>query len=153
MPTDDSYSYGGVVVQPDSKIVVAGAVSIGGMALIRYTTTGALDPTFGFARGDVVSALGGAEDLVRQPDGKFVVAGVKVVSETTPSSWSPDSSVQVRWTARSTEGRDHRSRRGRPGSSGRSSAGRENRPRGHFGANLERIHGSRRLPRLLGTWA
>ena len=82
MPTDDSYSYGGVVVQPDSKIVVAGAVSIGGMALIRYTTTGALDPTFGFARGDVVSALGGAEDLVRQPDGKFVVAGVKGVSET-----------------------------------------------------------------------
>lgn len=68
-----------VVVQPDGKVVVAGFVFGGSnFALVRYTIGGSLDGTFG--TGGVVTAdfgaqFAGAQDLVRQPDGKLVAAG------------------------------------------------------------------------------
>ena len=82
-PTDDNGSYGGIVTLPDGKIVITGAVTLGYMALIRYTATGALDRSFGVARdGVATTSLGYAVDLVRQPDGKYVVVGGKATSET-----------------------------------------------------------------------
>jgi uncharacterized delta-60 repeat protein len=71
----------GVAIQQDGKIVVVGASDATGkddFALARYTTSGALDPTFGTG-GRVLTSIGtgfdGAETVAIQPDGKIVVAG------------------------------------------------------------------------------
>jgi uncharacterized delta-60 repeat protein len=63
-----------VVVQPDSKVVVAGFVGFD-LTLVRYTANGTLDLVTTAGRGY-------ATDLVRQPDGKLVAVGVRGVSET-----------------------------------------------------------------------
>jgi uncharacterized delta-60 repeat protein len=75
-----------VAIQPDGKLVVAGASDTHGMygelaqdfALVRYTADGRLDPTFGDG-GKVVtdfsSGVSYAEGVVIQPDGKIVAAG------------------------------------------------------------------------------
>lgn len=82
--------FGGIVAQPDGKVVVAGTV-IGktgtgcflkgrsDFLLLRYTTDGGLDRTFG-DRGRVRTDFGGADDdqafaVALQPDGKILVAG------------------------------------------------------------------------------
>jgi len=74
---------GGLVLQRDGKLVVAGArTNIKdhlGIALARYTSAGTLDPTFG-VRGkvepDLGSRSGAAESGVAlQADGKIVTAG------------------------------------------------------------------------------
>lgn len=73
-----------MTIQPDGKIVAAGqsvqsATGID-LALIRYQTDGTLDPSFGTG-GIVTTAVGGGtsgdftQAIVRQPDGKLVVAG------------------------------------------------------------------------------
>lgn len=64
-----------VAVQPDGKIVAAGA-SGPGFALVRYTSRGKLDTTFG-AAGRVLSGPGGAwaSSVAIQKDGKIVAAG------------------------------------------------------------------------------
>src|SRR5262249_53663986 len=66
-----------VAVQSDGKIVIAGA-SGGDFALVRYTTDGSLDTSFG-AGGTVLTDFGGGTDLARglvlQPDGKIVAVG------------------------------------------------------------------------------
>jgi uncharacterized delta-60 repeat protein len=71
-----------VAIQPgDQKIVVAG---LGGppfesdFALARYTTAGALDPTFSAPDGKLTTDFGGvsfADDVALQADGKILVAG------------------------------------------------------------------------------
>jgi len=64
-------------VQPDGKIVAAGASN--GFGIARYNPDGSLDSTFGnggFLRGTLL----GATDMVLQPDGKIVVTGSLVVS-------------------------------------------------------------------------
>jgi uncharacterized delta-60 repeat protein len=69
-----------VALQADGKVVVAGEfLGAGGydFLLLRYTTAGALDATFGTG-GIVVTDLGGddrADGLAVQPDGRIVVAG------------------------------------------------------------------------------
>jgi len=70
-----------VALQPDGKIVVAGFVYDGThyrFAVVRYTTAGALDTTWG-GNGKVVTNLGVGEDAAHavalQSDGKIVVAG------------------------------------------------------------------------------
>jgi uncharacterized delta-60 repeat protein len=75
-------SAGAVTLQPDGKIVVAGRTTSGSdyaFALVRYTSTGALDPSFGTG-GIVTTPFGegfaGARAIVLQPDGKLVVAGI-----------------------------------------------------------------------------
>ena len=78
-PSSDNGATGGVVVQPDGKVVVAGYAftSFGGMMLARYTAAGDFDPTF-----DLTTAPPGyAEALARQPDGKLVVVGTTAVSD------------------------------------------------------------------------
>ncbi len=68
-------------IQPDGKVVVAGYSSDGTyyyFAVVRYTSAGSLDTTFG-AGGGVVTAVGMYDDyaygVAIQPDGKIVVAG------------------------------------------------------------------------------
>ncbi|MET0914038.1 MAG: delta-60 repeat domain-containing protein [Acidimicrobiales bacterium] len=71
-----------VAIQPDGKIVAAG-FSNGGphsrIALARYTTAGALDPSFGGGDGKVstdhVTADEHAYDIELQDDGRIVVVG------------------------------------------------------------------------------
>ena len=66
-----------VVVQPDRRVVVAGFIEFD-LGLVRYNAGGRLDLTFG-SEGVARSSLGRfatAYDLVRQPDGKLVAAGV-----------------------------------------------------------------------------
>jgi uncharacterized delta-60 repeat protein len=71
----------GVVIQPDGKLVAAGAAGPGtsrDFALARYFPDGTLDPSFGTG-GKVTTDFFGftdsAQALVRQPDGKLVAAG------------------------------------------------------------------------------
>ena len=92
-PSPDNGAFG-VVVQPDGKVVVAGFVSGTSwptrLALVRYTVRGKLDSTFGsggVATTDVLPRSGAlAQDLVRQPDGKFVAAGITYSGE--PNEWA-----------------------------------------------------------------
>ena len=84
-PGDDNAAFA-VVVQPDGKVVVAGSVfeTRAELALVRYATDGSLDTTFGsagVATADYGGQQAGAQDLLRQPDGKLVAAGT-----TTPDS-------------------------------------------------------------------
>ena len=75
------------VLQPDGKLVVAGAAgeSVGtyDFALARYNPDGALDETFGVS-GKVSTALGPITDiayaLALQADGKIIAAGVNFTS-------------------------------------------------------------------------
>jgi len=76
---------GAVVVQPDGKLVAAGAASINGQAdfaLARYNGNGTLDSTFGH-NGRVTTDFGGiyegARSVALQGDGKIVVAGASVL--------------------------------------------------------------------------
>lgn len=71
-----------VAVQPDGKILVAGASDQGAsgydFALARYNADGTLDASFGHG-GRVTTTFGNGDDkahaLLLQPDGKIVVAG------------------------------------------------------------------------------
>ncbi|GDY23353.1 hypothetical protein LBMAG56_47000 [Verrucomicrobiota bacterium] len=76
--TDQGYS---VAVQSDGKIIVAGYTYNGSdynLALVRYTTAGALDPSFGTG-GKVTTPIGSSTDVgdsvAVQSDGKILVAG------------------------------------------------------------------------------
>src|SRR5262249_38320846 len=82
---------GGVVVQPDGKIVVAGnSNSHNSFELARYNTNGTLDATFGTG-GKVVTSFAQfpngleASTLLLQPDGKLIVVGDTV--GTAPYDW------------------------------------------------------------------
>jgi uncharacterized delta-60 repeat protein len=77
-PWNEAYS---VAIQTDGKLVVAGVSMITGdwdFALVRYTTNGALDNTFGTG-GKVTTPIGSDHDeaysVAIQTDGKLVVAG------------------------------------------------------------------------------
>ena len=71
-----------VMVQPDGRIVVAGSavMSVGrrDFVIARYTSTGALDPTFGTG-GFTTTPIGPSDDiayaLTRMPWGRYVAAG------------------------------------------------------------------------------
>lgn len=75
-PELDSGAWGGVIAQPDGKVVIGGNIGLNA-GLVRYTAGGALDRTFGIARNGVANASGGVSDLARQRDGKFVTAGIR----------------------------------------------------------------------------
>ncbi len=70
-----------VAVQPDGRILVGGARAIGDQGhalLLRYTTTGALDPTFGTG-GVVVGEPGAVYALALQSGGRIVAGGVTTI--------------------------------------------------------------------------
>jgi uncharacterized delta-60 repeat protein len=75
-----------VGIQADGKIVVAGwSTATGDMAVIRLTTLGALDPTFGGGDGEQDLIFGGSAQcyaLAIQADGKIVLAGLYVPGAT-----------------------------------------------------------------------
>ncbi len=72
---------GGVAIQPDGTIVVAGSTDNGSdddIAVLRYTASGTLDPTFG-SGGIVTTNISSGDDfagsIAIQGGGKIVVAG------------------------------------------------------------------------------
>lgn len=72
-----------IVLQPDGKLVVAGAASNSSaftdFGLVRYNIDGSLDPTFGTGgkvMTDFLSEFERAQALALQPDGKIVAAGL-----------------------------------------------------------------------------
>ena len=68
-----------VAIQPDGKIVVAGQTN-GDYALVRYSSNGILDNTFG-SSGKVITDFTSNDygnSLVLQPDGKIIVGGQSV---------------------------------------------------------------------------
>src|SRR5262245_15437749 len=76
---------GGIAVQPDGKLVAAGAASINwqlDFALARYNSDGTLDTSFG-NNGQVTTDFGGtyeaASSVALQWDGGIVVAGWSVL--------------------------------------------------------------------------
>ncbi|GAB4443838.1 MAG: hypothetical protein OHK0015_44450 [Chloroflexi bacterium OHK40] len=79
LPDTPSYA---MVVQPDGKLVLAGGANV--MVVARLTAQGQLDRGFGFngvqfiGAGVQAIALG----IAFQPDGKLLVAGTTVVSQT-----------------------------------------------------------------------
>ncbi|MBS1986496.1 hypothetical protein JST99_01000 [Candidatus Dependentiae bacterium] len=81
-----------LLLQPDGKIVAAGrSGGITQFVVVRYTTTGTLDGTFGTG-GIVTTTLGAATSgnaVTLQPDGKIVVGG---------QSGSPATFTVVRYT-------------------------------------------------------
>jgi uncharacterized delta-60 repeat protein len=75
MPNGSVRGARGVALQSDGRIVVAG-ISGDGLTLVRYTTSGVLDATFGGDGKVTVANNGvGAHGLVLQPDGRLVAAG------------------------------------------------------------------------------
>ncbi len=78
-----------VALQPDGKILVAGDYSLnqGDMVVVRLTTGGSLDPSFGTGGEQTVSfgasSLDVAQALAIQPDGKIVLAGEHRTDTTT----------------------------------------------------------------------
>lgn len=93
---DNSFGVGGIVqtqvspgaeqssslrIQPDGKLIAGGYCDFNGtfgFVMVRYTSSGVLDNTFGVA-GIVYTPIGTASsfinDLVIQPDGKILAAG------------------------------------------------------------------------------
>ncbi len=61
----------GVAVQPDGRIVVAGAGGAGDFAMVRYRPDGTLDPSFGNL-AVVTRDRGTSLDLAIQPNGKIL---------------------------------------------------------------------------------
>jgi uncharacterized delta-60 repeat protein len=67
-----------LVLQPDGKVIAAGAVNNFGFGLARYNTDGSLDPSFGIG-GKVTTpstSFAGALAAALQPNGKIVIAGI-----------------------------------------------------------------------------
>ena len=98
-----------LALQPDGKIIVAGVstgVSVGpgrGFALARYNPDGSLDATFGTG-GKVITNFGGAvaigfaESVALQPDGKIVVTGPSFFGNTSDfalARYNPDGSLDA----------------------------------------------------------
>ncbi len=80
-PLGTGNDYGNALaIQPDGKIILAGGSLNANFdfGLVRYNANGTLDGSFG-AGGKVMTDLRGAEDwgaaVLRQPDGKIIVAG------------------------------------------------------------------------------
>lgn len=71
-----------VILQPDGKILVAGTADTytdWDFVLVRYTSSGVLDTTFG-SNGKVITNLGNRDQgnaIALQPDGKILVAGYR----------------------------------------------------------------------------
>ncbi len=97
-------SAGGLVIQPDDRLVVAGgALGMAGkcsvFALARYGPGGSLDPTFD-KNGKVTEKrfCGNLNDVVLQPDGKILAAGaVNTFSNTdlAVARYNPDGSLDA----------------------------------------------------------
>ncbi len=73
---------GGVAIQPDGKIIVAGGSGTD-FGLARYNSDGSLDPGFGTGgtvTTDFAAGTDGARAVAIQPDGKIVATGAAFVA-------------------------------------------------------------------------
>src|SRR4051812_12629800 len=75
-------AFRGVALQPDGKILVAGAANVSGnwqVVVARLNADGTMDTSFGGGDGIVFTDISPVDDngnaLALQPDGKIVVAG------------------------------------------------------------------------------
>jgi uncharacterized delta-60 repeat protein len=105
-PVLNRFDYGrAVVIQPDGKIIVAGAAqpTAGNQfALVRYNPDGTLDTSFD-TDGKVTTsftgtALDGAKSLALQADGKIVAAGTIITGGATDfalARYNPDGSLDT----------------------------------------------------------
>jgi uncharacterized delta-60 repeat protein len=90
-----------LVIQPDGAIVFARQSWNGSdtdLALARFLTTGALDPTFGAGTGAVTVNLAGTqrgESVTMQPDGKLVVAGSGAPNDSLVARFQPDGTLDT----------------------------------------------------------
>ena len=86
-----------VTIQPDGRIVAAGAAATGtaasvlfDFALARYNSNGTLDPTFG-SGGKLTTDFSGAQDFVNsiilQPDGRIIAAGQATINGLTDGAF------------------------------------------------------------------
>ncbi len=85
----------GVVIQPDGRIVAAGHTGFNfesDFALVRYNADGSLDTTFGTGGKVTTNFYGnsddGGTDIVRQTDGRLVVAGGTNTNFTNPGQYN-----------------------------------------------------------------
>jgi uncharacterized delta-60 repeat protein len=101
--TSDTGGIGGLAVQPDGKIVVAGTSNDLRILLARYLPNGSLDPSFGNG-GQVETQVGAwafAQSVALQSDGKIVVAGGSyqgddtVLEEFTLARYNPNGSLDT----------------------------------------------------------
>ena len=80
----------GVQIQPDSKILVSAWNGSGCNAtVLRYSSTGALDGTFGsggIAQAPIAGRSVQAQDLALTPDGRVVVVGISKVGGSTDTT-------------------------------------------------------------------
>jgi uncharacterized delta-60 repeat protein len=92
---------GGVTLQSDGSIVVAGSVGSGASqqaALARFTSAGVVDTTFGVGGTAMINGLTGANDVLVDPNtaGEFDVAGSYTTgSGSTATSWAAVARVQA----------------------------------------------------------
>jgi uncharacterized delta-60 repeat protein len=87
-PDGESFA-GGVVIQPDGRIIAAGSAGgfAGVMALARYSSDGSLDSGFG-SGGLVTTTIGSgahAADVALQSDGRIVAGGTAIPPRTFPT--------------------------------------------------------------------
>ncbi len=85
---------GGLTLQPDGKILVAGSTYNGtdhDFALVRYNPGGSLDASFG-TNGKLITGLGSSDEealaIAIQPDGNIVAAGYTTFNENTGETQS-----------------------------------------------------------------
>ena len=76
--SNNGINIGNIIVQPDNKIVQVGGKSGNEFTVIRYTSNGSIDNSFG-QNGKAIASVGGyvySQYGALQNDGKIVVAGV-----------------------------------------------------------------------------
>ena len=78
-----------IAMQSDGKIVVVGSSASSGFGVLRFTTEGELDQSFGLhgVVSTTFTSIGGdfATAVVMQPDGKIVVGGRTLLASNDPS--------------------------------------------------------------------
>jgi uncharacterized delta-60 repeat protein len=73
----------GIALQSDNKILAVGVATVSVVehpVFVRYDSNGILDSTFGTGGFIITPIIGRAMELVIQPDGKFLVVGIKGTS-------------------------------------------------------------------------
>ncbi len=87
-----------VLVNSDGSILVSGYSSFGDFLLVKYTSTGALDTSFGGGTGKVTTDISGADnalDMAVQADGKIILGGYNGSFNTTLVRYNVNGSLDT----------------------------------------------------------
>jgi uncharacterized delta-60 repeat protein len=92
MTSADDYAQG-LSIQPDGRLVAGGRSGLNGTGLARFNPDGSFDSSFGTG-GKVTTGTGGySTDIVLQPNGKFLIAGLVYGPDTSfLARYNPDGS-------------------------------------------------------------